>query len=149
MFRMKKIFNRFIASLLVITIFCSIGTVAMAAEQKESNAEEVTMRISDNAVVFSLGDYGNQNQTALRPNGSQTFTLTLKPTKITYIALPNGGANAQATLSIDNQVGSKNLICDGQPHEIATSPWAINANQQYTCKYTATNIVSISVVFYK
>lgn len=146
---MKKMFNRFIASLLVVTLFCLTGTVAMAAEQKENNAIEVVQRVSDNAVVFSLGDYGNKNQTALLPSGSQPFTLTIKPTKITYIALSNGGANAKASLSIQDQYGSKDLICDGQPHELATLPWAINANEQYTCKYTATNIVSISIVFHK
>lgn len=141
---MKKIFKRFIACLLAITLFCSMGTLAMAAEQNAS-----VRSTSENSILFSLGDYGNSNKTALKTSGYQTFSLSITPTTITYIALSNGGSDATATLSISNQQGTKTLVCDGKPHTVAVSPWSLSANKSYTCHYTATNIVSISVVFSK
>lgn len=141
---MKKIFKRFIACLLAMTLFCSMGTLAMAAEQNAS-----VRSTSENSIVFSLGDYGNSSQTALKSSGNQIFSLSIKPTTMTYIALSNGGSNAAATLSISNQQGTKTLVCDGKPHTVAVYPWSLSANQNYTCHYSATDIVSISVVFSK
>lgn len=148
---MKKFFKRFSIVAFVMAFCFATNTVAMAAEAGEnvSNEANATQSNSDTVVGFSLGEFGNASQTALRESGSKSVWFDSSPNRITYIVLPNGRGTPQAKISIQGQFGDISLICDGQSHTINVPQSAsILAGHSYTVQYKgAYNVLSISLVF--
>lgn len=151
---MKKFFKRFGAIAFAIALCFTMNTVSMAAEVAESVGTVSTVA-EDGSVVFTLMKHGNG--TALNGSGFESFrTGSSTPNRVLYIVQTTGGANPWCDITIDNQQGTLSLTCDGRSHVAKLGPareddveWSLGANRTYTCRYRGSNLVSISMVFYR